>query len=216
MLVNHVFLFWNQTNHDVYYLFVGHVPERKIPLPCFFRITLGSPKVFVERFKLSQSWWAEKCIQIQVSRTRLTPRWMKNPLSGCWIWGVGCLPILGSLNTLVGPPNDITRLKGQFVLCFVFFFFTGWLYSKEDVYLQCCRFSGTLTKLPQNKSPPGRCQCLLNQSGLKEVLLKDANISLPLDLADKRLKDSWWSQSIHQRTLESIQPPKETYIYIYT
>lgn len=122
MLVNHVFLFWNQTNHDVYYLFVGHVPERKIPLPCFFRITLGSPKVFVERFKLSQSWWAEKCIQIQVSRTRLTPRWMKNPLSGCWIWGVGCLPILGSLNTLVGPPNDITRLKGQFVLCFVFFF----------------------------------------------------------------------------------------------
>lgn len=96
-----------------------------------------------------------------------------------------------------------------------FFIFTGWLYSKEDVYLQCCRFSGTLTKLPQNKSPLGRCQCLLKQSGLKEVLLKDANISLPLDLADKRLKDSWWSQSIHQCTLESIQPPKETYIYIY-
>lgn len=76
------------------------------------------------------------------------------------------------------------------------------------------RFSGNLTNPPKNKSPLGRCQCQLKQSGLKEVLLKDANISLPLDLADKRLKDSWWSQSIHQRTLESIQPPKETYIYI--
>ena len=86
------FLFWNQTNHDVYYFFWPCSRKEysaSLLLQDYFWIT----KSFGWKVcGSSQSWWAEtciQCIQIQESRMRLTPRWMKNPLSGCWIRG-GC------------------------------------------------------------------------------------------------------------------------------
>lgn len=100
------------------------------------RITFGSPKVFRRKVHgSSQSWWAATCIQIQESRTRLTPRWMKNPLSGCWIWGGWLPPNLREFKHLFG---SILMLSPDWKdsLFLWFFIFTGWLYSKEDVYLK--------------------------------------------------------------------------------